>query len=173
MANEIITVNLIDEKDNILDFNLLSQTPKRKTNEWDHMWGKAVMDHGFFAAPYILLTHSGRLGLNAQQLMLLIFLLSFWWRKSDLPFPTVGTLANYLKLSNRQVQRHLKILEDGGYVKRIERFNPKNNAQTSNHFDFSGLVLKLTEIEKDVRNAKSKSREILLKAKTPKGLRGD
>ena len=73
-------------------------------------------------------------------------LADIWWDAGEAPFPNKQLLADRIGMGARQVQRHLTALEDGGFIKRIERFRGSKN-QIANGYEMRGLVRKLTTLE--------------------------
>jgi DNA-binding MarR family transcriptional regulator len=120
--------------------------------ESERKWGKAVMSHGYCILPSMLLQAQGRLAVNAQEMMVLLHLVEHWWRSDSKVFPAMKILAERVGLSTKQVQRHIKALEDQKLVKRKERYSA--GRRTSNEYDLSGLVRKLKAIEPDLAQAK-------------------
>lgn len=120
--------------------------------ESEKKWGKAVMEHGYCIFPSILLQAQGRLGVSAQEMVVLLQLAEHWWRADSKVFPKKEVIAERVGLSTRQVQRHIQRLEELKLVERKERF--RSGLRTSNEYDLKGLVAKLKAIEPDVATAK-------------------
>jgi len=111
------------------------------------------MKHGACILPSILLQAQARLLINAQQMMVLLQLAEHWWKHESKVFPSKSSLAERVGLSEKQVQRHVKVLEAKKLVRRIQRTSP-GKGKISNEYDLSGLVAKLQEIAKDFEKAK-------------------
>lgn len=127
-----------------------------KTNEKkesEKKWGVSVMKVGYCILPSILLRAQARLLINAQQMNILLQLIEHWWTADGKVYPSKETIAGRVGLSTKQVQRHVKVLEEKGLVKRIPRVL-KMRGKTSNEYDLSGLVARLKSIEADFREAK-------------------
>lgn len=133
----------------------LRPTARRRSEE---KWGIAVMARGFCIIPALLLRAQARLGLSATQLALLIQLSDFWWDDGKHPWPKKETLGQRLGLKEKQVQRHVRALEERGYVKRIARVT--RHGRTSNAYDLSGLVSKLAELEPEFTEASDARRKV-------------
>lgn len=129
----------------------LFAAPEKKESE--KKWGKAVMAHGYCIFPSMLLQAQGRLAVSAQEMMVLLQLAEHWWRSDSKIFPSKEVIAQRVGLSTKQVQRHIKRLEELKLVKRKERYKP-GGSRTSNEYDLSGLVAKLKAIEPDMSRAK-------------------
>lgn len=121
-------------------------TPKSISHKSEKKWGRSVMQLGFSIFPSLLFGAQQRLGLNPTQLAMLLQLADYWWDANRKPFPSKKALSDRLGLSERQVQRHIKDLEDAGLVKRIER-RALHRGKLSNEYDLSGLVAKLKKLE--------------------------
>jgi hypothetical protein len=120
--------------------------------ESEKKWGKAVMAHGYCILPSILLQAQGRLGVNAQEMVVLLQLAEHWWRADSKVFPKKEVIAQRVGLSTRQVQRHIQRLEELKLVERKDRY--RSGLRTSNEYDLAGLVAKLKAIEPDFAKGK-------------------
>jgi hypothetical protein len=121
--------------------------------ESEKKWGKAVMAHGYCILPSILLQAQGRLGVNAQEMVVLLQLVEHWWKAGGKVFPSKDVIAQRVGLSTKQVQRHIRQLEELKLLQRKERYKA-GGSRTTNEYDLSGLVAKLKGIEKDFAAAK-------------------
>lgn len=121
--------------------------------ESDKKWGRVVMSHGFCIFPSILLQAQGRLGVSAQEMVVLLQLAEHWWTAESKVYPSKEVIAQRIGLGPKQVQRHVKRLEELKLVQRKERYKSGGN-RTSNEYDLSGLVAKLKLIEPDIAKAK-------------------
>lgn len=131
----------------------------------ERKWGKAVMSHGYCLLPSILLQAQARLAVSAQEMMVLLHLAEHWWLPESKIYPSKETIGERVGLSEKQVQRHIRRLEDAKLVQRIERFSP-GGGRTTNEYDLSGLVQRLKQIEPDFAEAKRAK----VAAKRPGGL---
>jgi hypothetical protein len=132
-----------------------AKVAKRESEE---KWGKEVMDVGYCIVPSLLFRAQKRLGLSGMQLVTVLQLSEFWWKSKRLPFPKKETVATRMGISEKQLQRLTKQLEDAGYIKRLVRKNYRG--QTSNAIDFSGLVKKLRELAPEFAQAKEAARKV-------------
>jgi len=128
-------------------------------NRSERKWGKEVMDcSGFTILPSLLLRAQKRLGLSATELMLVIQLVDFWWTEEQIPWPTKETLGQRLSLSDKQIQRLARGLEERGYVKRVVR--KTRHGRTSNGYDLAGLVKRLKELAPEFAEAANANRKV-------------
>lgn len=117
-------------------------------------WGARVAERGFAQIPNYLLQLNQFLGdehLSAIELLVLLQLAGTWWKKDELPFPSVGTLAARVGVSNRQVQRALNRLEELKLIERVKRRT--RGIITSNAYDLAPLVAFLDDLAKVFPNA--------------------
>lgn len=129
----------------------IKASPEQKQSE--KKWGVAVMKLGYCILPSVLLQAQARLLINAQQMIVLLQLVEHWWTADGKVYPSKDTLADRIGLTPKQIQRHIKVLEQKGLVQRIPRVL-KGRGKTSNEYDLSGLVKKLKDIEPDFKEAK-------------------
>jgi predicted transcriptional regulator len=140
--------------------------PSNKQSE--KKWGKEVMSHGYCILPSILLQAQARLAVSPQEMMVLLQLVEHWWNADSKVYPSRETIGDRVGLSAKQVQRHVRRLEEAKLVKRIKRVVP-GVGRTSNEYNLAGLVKKLKAIEPDFAAAK----EMKAAAKKPGGNTGN
>lgn len=134
------------------------QLRPKAERESEKKWGKAVMDLGYSTIPSLIFRAQARLGLSPVQLALLLHLVDYWWKRAQMPFPSKATLAERMNLGPRQIQRYLTELEDGGFIKRVERY-AGHKGQQSNEYDLTGLVKKLQKLEPEFSEVKEQAME--------------
>ena len=127
---------------------------EKQKKESERKWGKAVMSHGYCILPSILLQAQARLGVNAQEMMVLLQLAEHWWRADSKVFPSKEAIAGRIGLSTKQVQRHVKRLEELKLVNRRPRFT-STGSRTTNEYDLLGLVAKLKSLEPEFAEVKN------------------
>lgn len=132
--------------------------PKPTKRSFEAKWGKSVAAQGFCMLPALLLRAQRRLGLSPTQLAVIIQLCDFWWDDDKVPWPKKETIAQRLNLSEKQVQRVVRDLEQRGYVQRITRTT--RNGRTSNGYDLAGLVNKLQELAPEFAAAADAKRKV-------------
>lgn len=111
-------------------------------------WGDTVAQRGFSQVPnYLILLNQfieADNRLSPLELLILIQLSGSWWRKDDMPFPSMRTLAQRCGTSERQVLRAITHLEQLGLLKRVKRRS--KGLIASNSYDLSPLVAMLQEV---------------------------
>lgn len=137
--------------------------PSEKSTEANKKWGTDVIKLGFSIIPSLLFRAQRRLGLNPTQLAILLQLADYWWSVDNKPYPSKSALSERLGIGPRQIQRYIADMEQAGLVTRIQRYGD-DKRKLSNHYDLSGLVERLKQLEpefKEVENeAKEKRRKI-------------
>lgn len=117
-------------------------------------WGQAVAERGFAQVPnYLLLINQflfEEKRLAPAELLVLLQLVGAWWKKDDLPFPALKTLAVRCGVSDRQAQRAVSRLEEIGLIKRVKR--KERGMIASNAYDLKPLVKFLEEISRAFPN---------------------
>jgi predicted transcriptional regulator len=118
-------------------------------------WGYEVAERGFTQVPHYLMflnqfvDESHRL--TPVELLLLLQLVSVWWRKEEQPYPSMATLAVRCGVSERQVQRSVARLEKLNLLKRVKRRT--SGIISSNAYDLSPLVEFLAKVAEIYPNA--------------------
>ncbi len=117
-------------------------------------WGKPVAERGFAQVPNYLLLLNQFVDederLSPVELLVLIQLVGTWWRRGELPFPSMRTLALRCGVSERQIQRAIKRLIDRGLLKKVKRRT--KGIISSNAYDLEPLVELLNEIPRHFEN---------------------
>lgn len=82
-------------------------------------WGAAVEGGGltgYLALPEVLIRSQNRLQLSSTEMMVLINILTHWWRVDVKPFPGNYTIAKRMGISRRTVQRAIKSMVQKGLI---------------------------------------------------------
>lgn len=156
-------------KTNTAEVVQLHKAEPKSEREAEKKWGVAVMDLGYSQIPSLIFRAQARLGLSAVQLALLLHLVDFWWKHSQMPFPNKATLAQRMNLSTRQIQRYLTELETANFIEREERF-AGHRGQQSNIYHLDGLVKKLKKLEPEFSEVKEQAIEQAKNVAKPGGL---
>ena len=138
-------------------------------------WGERVAERGFAQIPNYLLLMNQFLDPEHKvppvDLIILIELVGAWWKKEEMPFPSLNTLAARSGISSRQAQRSVTRLEEAGYIKRSQR--KAGRLIASNAYDMSPLVERLNEIAiafpNDAPRKILPKRKFVLKRKSTEG----
>jgi predicted transcriptional regulator len=88
-------------------------------------WGEKVASRGFTQIPNYLLNINMFVDdeekLSPTEMIVLMHLIGSWWKKNEMPFPAMSTLADRIGISQRQVQRSINSLESKGLLKREKK----------------------------------------------------
>jgi len=112
-------------------------------------WGKETMAIGFTVVPSILLRSQKRLGINANELAVLVHLMEHWWQTTGMPWPSKRKIAERLDVHEKTVQRAAAKLESLKLINRVSRYL-ESKGRTTNGYDLSPLVERLKEISVEV-----------------------
>jgi hypothetical protein len=128
-----------------------------RENSKREKWPQATLGHGFAKIPTLLFWGQARLGLNSDELNVLLQLISHWWSAEKDPYPAKDQIAERMGKSPRMVQRYIGSLEKRGFLVRTARYKV-NKGQDSNSYDLKGLVRKLEAIAPEFEELKSKTK---------------
>jgi len=117
-------------------------------------WGKGVAERGFAQIPNYLLqinlyVHDDH-KLSPVESLVLFHLVATWWKKDEMPFPSMNTLAERIGISERQVQRAIKALEEKGFL--TKKKMKVKGVIASNVYDLNPLVKILNDISEHFVN---------------------
>lgn len=118
-------------------------------------WGIEVAQRGFTQIPNYLLLINQFLDqphrLSPVELLIVLQLVGSWWKKDELPFPSMKTLARRCGVSERQVQRSVNSLVQKGFLARTKR-RGERGIIASNAYNLQPLVAVLGVIAKAFPN---------------------
>ena len=134
---------------------------RQQVKKLEERWGKQTLDvKGWTGIPSLLLERQQMLKIDPVDMNILLVLLSHWWNKENMPFPSKGRVAEIINRDVGTVRKHIKKLEDNGLVTREERFLSNGNGQTSNIYRLDGLVSRLAkEAEQEAMEQKKRDEE--------------
>lgn len=128
---------------------------KTATADMVSKWGESVARKGFAQIPNYLLQINRFLDdehrLSPLELLILIELVGAWWKKNDLPFPSMRSIGLRCGASERQVQRSINRLVGIGVLSKTKRERTKGLI-SSNAYNLEPLVLLLNEISDNFVN---------------------
>jgi predicted transcriptional regulator len=112
----------------------------RKKDSLIDLWGKNAKDAGYTCVPDVLIRHLSGLNITPVEFSVLYLLLTHRKTGEYRSMPSKETIAECLGFKSKDsVRRHIKSLEEKGYIRREERRreHKKNN---SNIYHFDGLA---------------------------------
>jgi DNA-binding transcriptional ArsR family regulator len=116
---------------------------KPNDTTWQARWGEKALSKGVTVIPTAFLQHAARAGLNPAQQIILIHLVSYWWKASRDPFPSLKELRNRTGMSEKTIGVHLKALEEKLWLSRKRRYN------NSYRYDLDRLVRRVAWLAGD------------------------
>ncbi len=96
---------------------------KPNDTTWQAKWGDKALSKGVTVIPTAFLQHAARAGLNPAQQILLVHLISYWWKASLDPFPSMKELRHRTGMSEKTIGVNLKALEEKMWIGRKRRYN--------------------------------------------------
>ncbi len=120
------------------------QQPARPGTSFAARFGRAILQHGIAPLPSALYHYQAALGLSAQQVWFVSYILAHKW-DADLPYPSLKKMAARTGLSLRQLQRiKSSLCETGDLV--VEGRYELHGGQEANTYDFAGLFARLEAV---------------------------
>ena len=107
-------------------------------------FGQVILSDGIAAIPSALFHYQRQLGLTAQQVWFISYILAHKWT-SDLPYPSMNKMARCAGVTRRVLQYRCNELHNCGYLKIYPRRGEKND-QDTNAYDFSELFRHMEEL---------------------------
>ncbi len=116
----------------------------RYGSSFEARFGRVILQHGVAAIPSAMFHYQGEIGLKAQHVWFIAYILSHKWDE-DLPYPSLSNMARCAGVTLRNIQFIKNDLCRAGMLQVIERYNGKGG-RDSNAYDFSGLFTHLEEL---------------------------
>jgi DNA-binding transcriptional regulator YhcF (GntR family) len=117
-----------------------TETNERILRRNEEKWSAPLMDAGWTVLPSIILEKQHALGLDPIDVNILMQLARHWWFNDNLPHPSKTTLAECMSVNPSTVRRRIAQMEKDGLIKRVARYDQKHRGQTSNFYEFDGLI---------------------------------
>lgn len=83
-------------------------------------WGPALSS-GWTAVPNNLLRYAGTLNLDPTETLVLIYLMRFWWKKDDMPYPSISKTSIEMGVSRKTATKKFASLRDKGYITQVKQ----------------------------------------------------
>jgi hypothetical protein len=116
----------------------------RPGSSFEARFGRVILQHGIAAIPSALFHYQGEVGLKAQHVWFISYILSHKWDE-DLPYPSLSNMARCSGVTLRNIQFIKSDLCRAGMLQVTDRYNDKGGRE-SNAYDFSGLFTHLEEL---------------------------
>jgi len=125
--------------------NAAAKMEVAQTSVYVQKFGHALVAAGYTVVPNIIVQRHRQLGLDADDLSIVLQLFSFWWKPSELPFPSLPELSKGTGLHVRNIQKRLKKMEADNFVK-IKKRKTRHGGWDTNAYDLSGLIKEATKL---------------------------
>src|SRR5262245_61775150 len=102
--------------------------------ENEKKWGKPLLRAGWSMLPTTILSMQDDLELEANDINVLMHIISHWWYAERLPFPSLAEIAKRMSVHRSTVQRSVTKMVEQGYIIRNERKN-RVRGQLTNSYD--------------------------------------
>lgn len=130
---------------------------QKKLKENEKKWGAPLMAAGFSMIPTMIFQKQNALGLKANDINVLMHLITHWWFADRLPYPSIKEIARRMGVDRSTVQRCITSMVDRKLIIRNARKSPYG--QTTNSYDMSGLIGKATVHAKKFLEDKKKRKK--------------
>ncbi len=116
-------------------------TEPRRRRDFVARFGATILQGGIAPVPTTLYFYQGELGLSAQEVWFVGYILAHKWDE-DLPYPSLAKMAERSGMSRRNLLRIKDGLVGKGLLVLVPRFNV-GGGQESNAYDFTALFEQL------------------------------
>ena len=135
-----------------------TKTNERILRRNEEKWSALLMDAGWTVLPSIILEKQQAIGLDPLDVNILMQLARHWWFNDNLPHPSKTTLAECMGIDPSTVRRRIARLEKDGLIHRVARYDAKHRGQTSNFYEFDGLIKAATPFALEAINTRAERR---------------
>jgi len=94
--------------------------PSNTDNDLKEKWGSALSG-GWTAVPNNLLRYAGALDLDPTETLVLIYLMRFWWKKDDIPYPSISKTSLEMGVSRKTATKKFASLREKGYITQVKQ----------------------------------------------------
>ncbi len=84
-------------------------------------WGYAALDAGWTTVPNSLLKYAGALNLDPTETLVLIYLMRFWWKPNDLPYPSISKTSLEMGVTRKTMTKKFASLREKGFIKLVKQ----------------------------------------------------
>jgi predicted transcriptional regulator len=151
---------------NVVDF--MAALNKGEKTKLKQRYSGDVIERGYTLVPTILLWGQAKLGLEANELNVLLQIMSHWFFADNEPHPSKEKIAKRMGRHPRRVQAYLTSLENKGFIARRARYRA-SGGQDTNGYDLSGLLQKLKVLAPEFKKASEQNKIRRGKVEAPAG----
>lgn len=106
-------------------------------------WGARILSRGWTSVPNLLLRNAGKLRLDPTETLTLIYLMRFWWRPGDLPYPSISKTCEEMGITRKTLSKKFASLKEKGLIHEIKA------AGQPTKYSLDGLISALEQIQED------------------------
>lgn len=104
-------------------------------------WGPNVTDSGWTNVPNTLLKNAYRLKLDPAETLTLIYLMRFWWKSNDMPYPSISKTSIEMGITRKTMAKKFASLQEKGLIELVKHKGRRK-------FSMKGLQEKLDYLER-------------------------
>lgn len=104
-------------------------------------WGNEVTEAGWTNVPNTLLKNAYRLKLDPTETLTLIYLMRFWWKSSDMPYPSISKTSIEMGVTRKTMAKKFASLQEKGLIELVKDKGRRK-------FSLDGLREKLDYLER-------------------------
>lgn len=105
-------------------------------------WGDEVTRAGWTNVPNTLLKNAYRLKLDPTETLTLIYLMRFWWKSSDMPYPSISKTSIEMGVTRKTMAKKFASLQAKGLIELVKDRGRRK-------FSLDGLRAKLDYLERN------------------------
>jgi DNA-binding MarR family transcriptional regulator len=98
-----------------------SVSPENTSYGLEEKWGKVTLDAGWTSVPNALLKYAGELKLDPTETLVLIYLMRFWWKVEDLPYPSISKTSEEMGVSRKTMTKKFASLQEKGFITKVKQ----------------------------------------------------
>lgn len=114
--------------------------PKYSDRDLYQKWGRSVVQSGWTSVPNVLLKNASHLKLDPTETLTLIYLIRFWWKAKDHPFPSVTKTSEEMGVTRKTMSKKFASLKEKGFITEVKTRGGVTQ------YSLEGLVQKLKEL---------------------------
>lgn len=102
-------------------------------------WTARLMASGFAVIPAAVLAHQSALGLDPQDINILLHLAGSFPGRGENPGPSKAAMARAIGVDVSTIRRRIAKMENAGLIRRLARMHP-SRGQQANEYSLDGLI---------------------------------
>jgi len=106
-------------------------------------WGNKVLAKGWTSVPNLLLRNASVLRLDPTETLTLIYLMRFWWKPGDLPYPSISKTSEEMGVTRKTLSKKFSSLKEKGLITEISAPGQPTK------YSLDGLIARLSELHEE------------------------